>query len=161
MTEIWRTVKGYEGLYEVSNKGRVRTIERLRVKPKIKSVREDKDGYLVLNLFKEEYKTKKVHRLVGIAFIKGDTSLEINHKNGVRSDNNVENLEWVNSSQNNKHKYDKLGRITHLRKLTKSQVIEIRRLRKEGQTYKQLMKKFNVSEITLYRIVRRISYREF
>lgn len=161
MTEIWRTVKGYEGLYEVSSKGRVRTIERLRVKPKIKATRKDKDGYLVINLFKGEYKTKKVHRLVGIAFIKGDTSLQINHKNGIKSDNSVGNLEWVTSRQNNKHNYDRLGRITHLRKLTKSQVIEIRRLKKEGQTYKQLSGKFNIPVITLSRIVRRISYREF
>lgn len=97
MTEIeeWRPVEGYEGLYEVSNLGRVKSIgygkERI-LKPVI-----DKDGYPMVNLYREgKRKTVRVHRLVGITFIPNPDNLPvINHKNEIKTDSRAENLEWT------------------------------------------------------------------
>ena len=107
--EIWRDIKGYEGLYQVSNLGRVKSLgngcsnaskERI-LKPFIDN-REGK-GYLRVTLCKNG-KTKRfqVHRLVAEAFIPNPNNLPfINHKSEIKSQNNVENLEWCDQKYNN------------------------------------------------------------
>ena len=92
MDEIWKPVVGYEGLYEVSNMGNVRSLFRYKkvLKP------SPTNGYLTVELWKDkERKRVGIHVLVAMAFIHNPDNLpEVNHKNEVRSDNNVENLEW-------------------------------------------------------------------
>lgn len=116
--EIWTSVPGYEGFYEVSSMGRVRSVSRWvpcvrnpekkqfyhgRVlKP---GVNMNPYGYLQVNLSKRG-KTKPglVHRLVAMAFIPNPDSLrEVNHINGDKHDNRVVNLEWCSSKENKKH----------------------------------------------------------
>lgn len=119
--EEWRPVVGYEGLYEVSDWGNVRSAERVSIvygkignillgnvidskiiPSKIKNKHKDKDGYELINLkHKGKHSTKKVHRLVAEAFIPNPDNLPvIDHTNGIRCDNRVENLRWCTQSEN-------------------------------------------------------------
>lgn len=116
MTEIWKDIEGYEGLYQVSNLGRVKSLERVvsrsdgrtqKVSDKIRKSYLDDDGYPRLSLSREgAKKTVKIHRLVAQAFIyrKAGAS-EVNHLNGNKQDNSVSNLEWVTSEENIEHSF--------------------------------------------------------
>lgn len=98
MEEIWKNIKGYEGIYQVSNFGRVKNVNR----DKILSTRYDEKGYCTSNLFKNGYgKNFRNHRLVYESFI-GEIpqELEIDHINTIRSDNRVENLRVVTHKEN-------------------------------------------------------------
>lgn len=107
MTEIWKDIYGYEGVYAVSNLGRVKRLagsgncifDRL-----IKS-RKKKAGYHIITLTKHGVcKTFHLHRLVAIAFIpNSDLNKEVNHIDLNKSNNIVENLEWVTHEENIKH----------------------------------------------------------
>ena len=109
--EIWKDIEGYEGYYQISNMGRVRSVERTiitkngvarRYKKKQMKIFHDGGGYCFVVLSKEgECKKKKVHRLVALAFIPNpEGKEEINHKNEKKDDNRVENLEWMTRKEN-------------------------------------------------------------
>jgi len=114
MKEIWRDVKGYEGLYKVSNKGRVLSLSRqvrckgngIRcIKQRVLKQEIDHLGYCFVSLHKglKQY-TEKVHRLVGIAFIENPNNYaEINHRDENPSNNNLENLEWCDHLYNSRY----------------------------------------------------------
>ena len=122
MQEIWKPIPNYEGLYEVSSLGKIKSLgktyaERCYSKtvvkmslPKIVSQRYTTDGYLRLALIKNgKKKYFSVHRLVAQAFIPNpDNKPQINHINGIKDDNRVENLEWVTSKENTVHAH-KMG----------------------------------------------------
>ena len=106
-SEIWKDVVGYEGFYQVSNKGNVRSVERRdsrghRRGGRILKPTYDTDGYLRVTLCKNgKHKTKKVHRLVAEAFIPNLESLpHVNHMDEVKDNNELSNLEWCT------HKYN-------------------------------------------------------
>ena len=100
-TKEWKPVVGYEGLYEVSSDGDVRNAKTGRV---LKPGR-GKDGYLQLCLCHlGRSRTFSIHRIVAIAFIKNPNGKEqVNHKDGVKTNNNVKNLEWSTPSENLTH----------------------------------------------------------
>lgn len=116
MKEIWKPIKGYEGRYEISNRGRVKSLislhngknDNVRTENYIKLY--DNKGYKRVALVNSTGKTKYmlVHRLVAYHFIGDCTDLQINHKDGVKWNNNVENLEICTASENQIHAY-KLG----------------------------------------------------
>ena len=92
MMEEWRAVPGYEGLYEVSNTGMVRSLRH----NKIMSPNTNRYGYKYINLCKDGIiKTKTIHRLVAQVFIPNPDNLpEVNHKDEDKTNNSVDNLEW-------------------------------------------------------------------
>lgn len=111
-TERWRDVKGYEGLYQVSNKGRVKSLERVVVdknnKPRLRkslilAISKNDRGYCQTNLYKNGVlKTFRINRLVAQAFIPNpDNKPYVDHINTIRDDNQVENLRWVTPEENN------------------------------------------------------------
>lgn len=103
MVEIWRDIEGYEGLYQVSNFGRVKSLNKR--KGRILKPIKDHFGYLRVNLYKDfKYKIHKVHRLVAQAFIENPNNYPIiNHKDEDKTNNKVENLEWCNHQYNNNY----------------------------------------------------------
>jgi len=108
MKEIWKSIKGYEGLYEVSNLGNVKSYWFKN--PKILKKRVGKRGYLIVDLVKESKGKRKVfsvHRLVAEAFIENVKNKQVvNNIDGDKTNSNVSNLEWCTYSENSKHAYD-------------------------------------------------------
>lgn len=104
MEEQWKAIKGYEGYYEVSNLGRVRSLGNGLTHNKSMTYLRggNQDGYLIVILWKNGHGTnKRVHRLVAEAFIPNPDNLpQINHKNEDKADNRVENLEWCSAKYN-------------------------------------------------------------
>lgn len=104
--EIWRDVNGYEGLYEVSNLGRVRSLNYNKTgEIRMLIVQKHRCGYLQVGLWKDgKHKTCTVHRLVAEAFIPNPDNLpEVNHINEDKQSNIVTNLEWCNAAYNSNY----------------------------------------------------------
>lgn len=97
---IWRDIEGFEGLYQVSNTGQIRSLRF--GKTKILKVMADNRGYKSLSLYKNgKGKTYRVHRLVAQAFIPNPNNLpEVNHKDENKANNHVSNLEWISHKDN-------------------------------------------------------------
>ena len=124
--EVWKDIDEYEGLYQVSNLGRVKSLKRCN--DKIMSLRRDKDGYILVNLWKNhERKTFKVHRLVSQTFITNPQNLpQVNHKDEDKTNNRVENLEWCDSKYNNNYG-------THIQRSAEKQSKPVLQLTKDGE----------------------------
>ena len=116
MSEIWKDIQGYEGLYMVSCYGRIKSVERYvsiykcnkrKVKPRIIKQSKDTKGYKTVTLQKDgKCHRRRVHRLVAQAFLENPDNLEcVNHKNGNKEDNRLGNLEWCTYSENIIHAY--------------------------------------------------------
>jgi len=154
--EIWKDIKGYEGFYQVSNFGRVKSLNRIIIhgnntinrNGKVLKPYTSNKGYLVVDLYNGKRFAVKVHRLVGLTFIPNPLNLpQINHKDCNNQNNYVDNLEWCDNSQNQLHAYAnglheiKYGENSPRGKLTNIQAEEIRALkgkislRKIGEIY--------------------------
>lgn len=166
--EIWRDVVCYEGLYEVSNKGRVKSFQHKVVKIRI----PQKHGeYFALGLSKfGKQKTICIHALVAKAFIPNPENKPfVNHRDGDKYNNCVENLEWSTVAENTQHAYD-TGLAKALRgaknggaKFTEEQVKEIRSMHIKGDKNFGtcgLARKFNVGTQTIWRIITRQTYKD-
>lgn len=128
--EEWRDIQGYEGHYQVSSLGRIKSVERMILinmtdgrssyyrhqREKIKTTPVfGNAGYQQIILYKGNVgKMLQVHRIVASAFIPNPDRLPtVNHKNGIKTDNRAENLEWCSYSDNNLHAINVLGKKIH------------------------------------------------
>lgn len=101
MKEIWKDVKEYEELYQVSNLGRVKRVKTGRILKGIK----DRGGYLLVGLYKNNIVSKKlIHRLVAQAFIpNSENKPQVNHMDENKTNNRVSNIEWTTAKENSNH----------------------------------------------------------
>lgn len=175
VNEEWRDISGYEGFYQVSNLGRVRSCDRVVmrndnsssfIKGRLLKPSLDRKGYFRIALYKDGSRYFfLVHRLVAIAFLVIETSRnEVNHKNGVKDDNRVENLEWCTHLENMRHAIATgltprfvgfVGEKHPLSLLTESQVLEIRELRARGTKLRVIAEMYGVGMSVISGIVYR------
>lgn len=174
--EIFKEIPGYEDKYKISNLARVRSTvghglnnkESKNYGGKFRTPCHDGDGYHILTLCdgKRNSKTAKMHRLMAQNWIPNPLNLkEVNHLNGIRDDNRIENLEWTTTIENIRHSYkiglprkkaDKSsaarGSQQGCAKLKEEDVPIIKQMRKEGLTYSKIASKFGVSIQPIYQI---------
>jgi hypothetical protein len=176
--ELWKDIKGYERKYQVSNKGRVKSLTR-----KILVERKGVTFYqtyhtqilslhIVCNYVKVTLSNNKisksisVHRLVAKEFILNKNNLpHINHKDGNKLNNVVNNLEWCDRYANMRHASQhnllnlKRGEVSHHCKLKSDDIINIRKLHSKKYPQSKLAKKYGVSTSCIYKIVHRIKWK--
>lgn len=158
--EEWKQIEGYEN-YEVSNKRRVRNTGIGNI---LKG--ESHKGYVRVSLSNNgKRKRFKVHRLVALAFIPNPENKEqVNHINGVKDDNRVENLEWATAKENIHHAMEVLYKDEVKRRESSSHKFnymlaeEMRELHREGATINELIVKYECTEQTVSRIINNLYY---
>lgn len=163
--EEWKPIRGYEGLYEVSNIGNIRRVGfgRLRTCSRIGPIKTRKTGragYWYVNLCRDGItKTFLVHIIVAKAFL-GDApfGMEVNHKNGNKDDLSVGNFEYLTHANNRKHAQEVLGLYRGerqaLSKLTSDKVQTIRRMA-VGHTQQEIATMFGVTQASVSNIINR------
>ena len=162
--EIWREVTGYEGLYEVSDIGRIRSLPRNGTLGGILTGEITNNGYIRVKLHKNnKFKRFMAHRLVADAFLgPRPPEMTVNHKDGNKTNNVANNLEYLSQGDNARHSFAELGRSRHhgsthpLAKLNETKVALILTMRiYAGRSLKEIASTFNVSVPTISMIVNR------
>lgn len=179
MNEIWVQIAGFDGRYEVSNLGRVRSIGWIVNRhdgtkavnpPRVLKQTASGRGYLKIGLYLENGKRiqRNVHRLVAETFIPGDHSLEVNHIDLNKSNNAVSNLEWLTQQENALHaKANGRYAVQHTdgrtlasinpnraKKLKLQQVLEIRSACAAGVPQSKTAKKYSITQAVVSKIKR-------
>lgn len=175
--EHWRPVRDFEGLYECSSEGNVRSLTRTRegsvfgrhdreYEGRVLKKSRDSDGYEIVSLTDSKRKNlAKVHRIVAAAFIENPFNLPcVNHLNGIKHDNKPSNLEWCDQSMNERHAYrtglkkpviaPSRGEANGNAKMSAKDVQFIRELNISRGDRKKLATKFGVHVATIDRILK-------
>jgi hypothetical protein len=176
--EIWKDIPGYEGLYQASTTGQIKSVERTKIcgggnapGPRIIKVRERilrqcfVRNYLTVNLSKQgKANVKKVHSLVAITFLGDVSGKHVNHINSIKTDNHVENLEIVTAAQNVKHSIEygfrvDVGQSNNNAKLADGDVIEIRERISNGESRRSIAKRYGVKKSCIDKIATRRTWK--
>lgn len=170
-TETWKSIVGYEGIYEVGESGQVKSLPRIKycghpgatqkVKERILVKTIDRNGYVRVNLSKNgAAKLFHLHRIVALTFLDNlEGKREVNHIDGDKNNNNTSNLEWVTRSENMRHAFrnnllnPRVGENNNKSKLTAEKVKEIRKLRSNGSTLQKIADQYGVSAANISEIV--------
>ena len=162
MKEIWKLILSLDGIYEASNLGRIKSNNFYNKKvPKILSLVNNGNGYLYFTIsINNKRRNVYVHRAVCEAFNPTIDGMNIvNHKNGLKNDNRVENLEWNTYSENTLHAFkhglmkNANGENQHLSKLKEKDVLDIRK-NEYNLSYRKLAIKYNVSTYAIYSVLK-------
>lgn len=158
---MWKVIPAFGGRYEASRIGEIRH----SLNKNIRKARINRYGYLQMNFPRNDGTRKNatmlVHRLIALTFIPNPNNLpEVNHIDGNKQNNCVENLEWCTCSENTKHAH-KIGLAhtykgeNHIKaKFTYSQVKEIKQLYASGISQQKIADRYNVAQTTISRIIR-------
>ncbi|MFP7224882.1 NUMOD4 domain-containing protein [Priestia filamentosa] len=176
MQEVWKPVKGYEGMYEVSNKGNVKSVPReyinkvgarRTVKGQMLRFFKTKEGYVRISLgINQKQKNYLVHRLVAETFLDNpDGKNEVNHKDANKENNAVDNLEWCTRVDNIRHSFannlvfrDK-GTERYNSKLDENKVREMRRLFETGNyRISEVARMFSVNRKTADNAIKKVTW---
>lgn len=162
MKEVWVDIVGYEGYYEISNLGNIRGVSRIIKsnwgycnkpwKSKTLSLCVDSSGYLSVSLSSAgKKKTWRVHVLMSIVFMKPESGLQVNHKDGNKLNNKLENLELVTPSENIQHAID--NNLIPYKRLLEQDIKEIKEMLEcRLLTQRQIAKSFKVDRKTIYNV---------
>jgi len=151
--ENWKDIKSYEGIYQASDLGNLRSLNYKRTgKIQVLKPALDNKGYLRTAFMKDGIlKTVKVHRVIAQTFLNTiDDKNQVNHINGIKTDNNLINLEWCNNTENQNHAIkkglvkQKSGDLHHKTKHTDELILKIYNEYKNGASKRGLSKKYNV-----------------
>lgn len=172
--EVWKSIEELNGFYEVSNLGRFRSVDRIilqkrgstyRLAGRIIKLGLSVHGYQCFNPFlNKKSKSYLSHRLVAKYFVENNENKpHVNHKNGIKTDNRAENLEWVTRSENMLHSYSVLKRtITNVTgilnprsKLNEEQVLDIRYKYSQNMPIYLISKELKIPVSTISNICRR------
>ncbi len=174
--EVWKDIPGYEGIYQASTFGRIKALSKILkhwkggdslFKEAILRPRKAK-GYVSVALYNNLIrKDIDIHRLIALTFIPNpENKPEVNHKDGIKTNNKVGNLEWNTSKENKDHAKEKglniglKGEDNNLSKLTEKEVLDIRRLNPiKAESKKILQIKYNICKSTINDIISRRTWK--
>lgn len=157
--ELWQWIAGFEGLYEISSKGAIRSY--CRAEPKTLNPAHANNGYLQVNLCKSGQRhARHVHVLVAATFLgERRAGFDVSHLNGDKADNRVENLTYESHSQNCARRrehgtaYLPAGELHHNAKLTRDAVSRIFEMRAQGCYQKDIARAFGVTQSNISRVL--------
>lgn len=164
--ELWRWVVGYEGFYMVSDHGNVMSapINGIRgghkyTRPgKVRKAFDNGRGYLFVGLYKDgAYKQELVHRMVASAFIPNPEGKPcVNHIDGNKTNNMVDNLEWVTKKENARHASEVLHALDFNRRLTEEQVLAIR---SDDRSHREIAEDYGLNQTSITGIINGRTYK--
>ena len=152
---IWKDVNGFEGYYSVSDSGEIKNMLNGKILKQSNS-----RGYRSVRLTKDKKRSiGSVHRIVASSFLDYcHEKIEVNHKNGLKSDNRVENLEWCNRKENVDHSI-KYGLVNYAKKLDEFKVLAIHTFFLSGKKVTEIANMYGISASTISEIVNKKTWK--